>query len=492
MAAVLAGRRRADEGQFRQSSGRQFRSAGRALEAVHGRAHNSAMSGVLELGLKLPEPGSRHVRRALHAQLRAAILDGRLAAGLQLPASRTLATDLGLSRNTVTAVYDTLLSEGLITTRPGAGAFVGGRAAASAALREAPAAVRFDLRPGLPDSTSFPFDIWGRLTGRALRHFSRAPSGYREPAGHPSLREAIAGHLSFARGLACRAEDIVVTVGAQQAFDLIARTAAGRVVAVEDPGYPATRAAFAAAGAEVRAVPVDGEGLIVDALPAEAAVVCVTPAQQFPMGVAMSEARRAALLDVARRSGALVVEDDYGGEFRFEGPARPPLFAQDPARVAYVGTFSQSLLPALRIGFVVATSPLREALAEARALSDWHGPAIEHAALAAFIAEGHLARHVRRMRRVYAARRAAMLAALGGCEALEVVPSSAGLHVTARLKDGDAAAVATRALAAGLRVETLAPFAAERPTAQGFALGYGLIEAEEIPAAIGLLAEAIG
>lgn len=491
MTLVLADGGRVDEGQFRERSGRQFGSAGRALEAVHGHAHNSVMSGVLEPGLKLPEPGSRHLRRELHAQLRAAILDGRLAAGLQLPASRALATDLGLSRNTVTAVYDTLLSEGLITTRQGAGAFVTGGGAVSAARREAPAAVRFDLRPGLPDSTSFPFDIWGRLSGRALRQFSRAPSGYREPAGHPALREAIAGHLSFARGLACRAEDIVVTVGAQQAFDLIARTAAGRVVAVEDPGYPATRAAFAAAGAEVRAVPVDGEGLVVDTLPADVAVVCVTPAQQFPMGVAMSEARRAALLDVARRTGALVVEDDYGGEFRFGGPARPPLFAQDPARVAYVGTFSQSLLPALRIGFVVAPSPLCEALAEARALSDWHGPAIEHAALAAFIAEGHLARHVRRMRKVYAARRAAMLAALDECEALQVVPSSAGLHVTALLKDRDAAAVAARALAAGVRLETLAPFAAERPAAQGLALGYGLIEADEIAEAVVALAEIV-
>lgn len=451
------------------------------------------MSGVLELGLKLPAPGSRHVRRELHAQLREAILDGRLAAGLQLPASRALAADLGLSRNTVTAVYDTLLGEGLIEGRQGAGTFVAGAARVSAGARPAAGAVvRFDLRPGLPDSSGFPFDVWGRLSGRALRQFARAPSGYREPAGHPALREAIAGHLSFARGLACRAEDIVVTVGAQQAFDLIARTAAGRVVAVEDPGYPATRAAFAAAGALVRAVPVDADGLVVDALPADAAVVCVTPAQQFPMGVAMSQARRAALLDFARRTGALIVEDDYGGEFRFEGPARPPLFAEDPTRMAYVGTFSQSLLPALRIGFVVAPSPLREALAEARALSDWHGPAIEHATLAAFIAEGHLARHVRRMRKVYARRRAAMLAALAGCEALEVVPGAAGLHVTALLKRGDAAEVAGRALAAGVRGETLAPFAAERAAPQGFALGYGLIEADEIAAAVTALAEAIG
>jgi GntR family transcriptional regulator / MocR family aminotransferase len=451
------------------------------------------MSAVLELGLKLPEAGSRHVRRELHEQLRAAILCGRLAAGVQLPASRALAGDLGLSRNTVTAVYDLLLSEGLIASRPGAGTFVATAARTTTARREAQPPIRYDLRPGLPDSSSFPFDIWGRLTGRALRRFARASSGYREPAGHPALREAIAGHLSFARAIACDAEDIVVTVGAQQAFDLIARTMKpGAVVVVEDPGYPAARAAFAAAGAEVRAVPVDAKGLVVDALPRDATVVCVTPSQQFPLGMAMSEARRAALLAFAAERGAVIVEDDYGGEFRFGGSSSPPLFARGDGRVAYVGTFSQSLLPALRIGFVVAPPGLRTALAEARALSDWHGPAIEHATLAAFIAEGHLARHVRRMRKVYAARRAALLAALGRhVDLLDVVPGAAGLHVAVLLRGGDAKAVAARAAASGLKLETLASFAAERPAPAGFALGYGLIEADEIDAATATLVEAI-
>lgn len=450
------------------------------------------MSAVLELGLTLPEAGSRHVRRELHAQLRAAILCGRLAAGMQLPASRALAGGLGLSRNTVTAVYDLLLSEGLIASRPGAGTFVATAARTTTARRETATATRYDLRPGLPDSSSFPFDIWGRLTGRALRRFARASSGYREPAGHPALREAIAGHLSFARAIACDAEDIVVTVGAQQAFDLIARTMKlGAVVAVEDPGYPAARAAFAAAGADVRAVPVDAEGLVVDALPEDATVICATPSQQFPLGMAMSEARRAALLAFAAERDAVIVEDDYGGEFRFGGAASPPLFGRSD-RVAYVGTFSQSLLPALRIGFVVAPPALRTALAEARALSDWHGPAIEHATLADFIAEGHLARHVRRMRKVYAARRAAMLDALGRhADLLEVVPGSAGLHIAVLLREGDAQAVAIRAAGSGLKVETLGSFAAERPAPGGFALGYGLIEADEIEAAVAGLVEAI-
>lgn len=171
------------------------------------------------------------------------------------------------------------------------------------------------------------------------------------------------------------------------------------------PGYPSARAAFAAAGAEVRAVPVDREGLIVDCLPRDAAVICVTPSHQVPLGAPLSPRRREALLAFATQHDAIIVEDDYGGEFRFDGSPLGALHSLDRHdRVVYVGTFSQSLLPALRIGFMVAPRRMREALASAREHSDWHGPAIEHATLAAFIAEGHLARHVRRMRKVYADR----------------------------------------------------------------------------------------
>jgi GntR family transcriptional regulator/MocR family aminotransferase len=454
------------------------------------------MTAALELGLSLPDPGSRHVRRELHRQLRDAIAAGRLAPGLQLPASRALAQSLSLSRNTVMAVYDQLLSEGLIVTRPGAGAFVA--TAAAATLPGQPAAarpIRYDLRAGLPDTASFPFDIWGRLTGRTLRQFARASSGYRAPAGHPALRHAIAGHLSFARALACDPDEALVTVGAQQAFDLIARTLvtpARPVVVVEDPGYPANRAAFAAAGADVRAVPVDGEGLIVGALPTDAALICVTPAHAFPMGVPLSPRRRAALLDFAARHDALILEDDYGGEFRF-GPPLEPLRAAAPDRVLYVGTFSQSLLPALRIGFVLAPPAARAALVAARELTDWHGPAIEHGALAAFIAEGHLARHVRRMRKVYAQRRTALLAALAqhAGDLLEPLPAAAGLHVTVLARRPmDAAAVAACAAAAGVAVQDLSAFAADHDPPEGFVLGYGLIDAADLDAAVRELARA--
>lgn len=452
----------------------------------------------LELELKLPAAGSRDVRRSLHEQLRQAILAGRLAPGVQLPASRALAEQLGLSRNTVMAVYDMLLGEGCLVARAGAGTFVAPVALeAKAGGQPRPAeAVAYNLRPGRPDATRFPFDIWGRLTGRALRRYARDPAIYREPCGHPALREAIAGHLSFARAMACAPQDVIVTVGAQQAFDLVVRVLTPshrRVVAVEDPGYPAARAAFAAAGADVRPVPVDDEGLVVDALPPDAAMICVTPSQ-FPTGATLSPRRRQALLAFAAARDAVVVEDDYGGEFRFGGPPLDTLRTLDrDERVVYVGTFSQSLLPALRIGFVVAPGRFRAALTEARAHSDWHGPAIEHATLAAFIAEGHLARHVRRMRGVYAERRATLLNALArDCgDLLAPVAPAAGLQLAARLAEGfDAEAVVRQAALSDVAVESLSVFTAQGAPS-GLALGYGQIEAGRIDEAVALLAEAI-
>ena len=425
---------------------------------------------------------------------------------MQLPASRALAEQLGLSRNTVMAVYDLLLSEGQIVSRPGAGTFVAPSTPRPAAGErpsvrcETPdaAAIGYDFRPGLPDTASFPFDIWGRLSGRALRQFSRASAGYREPAGHPALREAIAGHLSFARHISCAPENVVVTVGAQQAFDLLARTlvtAARPIVAVEDPGYPATRVAFEAAGAQICAVPVDSEGLVVESLPKDAAVICVTPSQQFPMGAPMSPRRRQALLAFATERQAMIVEDDYGGEFWFGGRPLDSLRALDRhERVFYVGTFSKGLLPALRIGFVIAPDRALQALVAARQLSDWHGPAIEHATLAAFITEGHLARHIRRMRKTYAGRRIALLEALREhCSGLlEPLPTAAGLHVPVLLREPfDAQAVVARAARLGVAIESLSVFAVARPPPAGFALGYGQIEADRIDGGMRTLTEAI-
>lgn len=469
------------------------------------------MAGVLELALDLPPPGSRQIRRALHAQLRAAILDGRLAAGLQLPASRVLAERLGLSRNSVIAVYDLLLAEGYIESRPGAGSFV-----ARALPRPAPPAeagpapfklhpawrdahpltgfdspVPVDFRLGRAETRFFPLEIWTRLTSRSLRR----ATPYFGPDGHPALREAIAGHVSSTRAVACGADDIVVTAGAQSAFDLLARllvTPERPVVAMEDPGYTLVRALFAKAGARIAPVPVDDEGLMVERIPPEAAVIYVTPSHQFPTGRPMSLARRRQLLDLARRQEAVIIEDDYDSEFRFAGNPLDALQTLDrDGRVFYVATFSKSLFAALRLGFVVAPSWALDPLRAARQLTGLFGAPLEQETLAAFIAEGHLARHVRRMKKLYGERRLALQDALAlHCDGLlRPVPSLAGLHLAARF--GPAAKPERLAQLKGIAIDRLGRFALLPlpATEDGLAFGYGTVDVERIDGAVRTLAK---
>ena len=481
------------------------------------------MEPLFELALRLPAAGSRDLLRALHRQLRDAILDGRLQPGARLPATRALAQRLGVSRNTMLAAYDLLLSEGYLLARPGSGTFVAdtlpalrrGRAApkeAGAAPRRdprlvplnvpgadlaptlQPRAARDDFRVGLPDVGAFPFDIWRRLSDRALRRVARQTADYADPQGQGALREAIAAHVSFTRAVGCTADDIVVTAGAQQAFGLLARilVVPGRtVVAVEQLFYPSLREAMLAAGAKVVTVPTDDEGLCVDRIPPEARVVCVTPSHQFPTGVAMSPPRRAALLAFARARNAVLIEDDYDSEFRFAGRPLDALQTLDRAgSVFYVGTFSKSLFPALRLGFVVAPPWARAALVRARELADWHGPVLGQEALAAFIAEGHLARHIRRMRKLYGARRSALLDALArhGAGRLEAIPSDAGLHLSAWLHGGARDhAVVERAAGAGITLPPLSRFALDPQAPEapnGLAFGFGLIAEPQIDGAI--------
>ncbi|AGW92618.1 DNA-binding protein [Ralstonia pickettii DTP0602] len=470
----------------------------------------------------MPPRGSRQRLQALHRQLRTAIVDGRLAAGLQLPSSRELAATLGIARNTVLAAYDLLLSEGYIDTRPGGGTFVAAVARAPVRpeatpqpgadrrtqlnpLWRDPAVIRmtpgtrftYDFVLGLPDKTAFPFDVWRRLSARALRGLSRAPAGYAEPEGRPLLREAIASHVSFARAVACGADDVVVTSGAQQAFDLIARvlvTPGKTVVAVEDPGYPPLRHAFAAAGARLVPVPVDDEGMQVDHLPAGARVICVTPSHQFPLGATLSLARRRALLAFARRHGAVVVEDDYDGEFHHGGRPLDALQTLDQDQLVwYVGTFSKSLFPGLRLGYAVVPPWARDAVVAARQYTDWHSALLAQDTLAAFMAEGHLARHIRKMRATYTGRHDAVLAALARhCAGrLAPLPADAGLHLAARLhpQAGDARALAQAAAAAGIRVLPLGELALTPGRgADALGFGFGMIRAERVDAAIRRLA----
>jgi GntR family transcriptional regulator/MocR family aminotransferase len=478
-----------------------------------------AARNLFELTLDLPPKSSRNVLRALHEQLRVAILDGRFAAGLQLPASRALAERLGLSRNTVVAAYDLLLSEGYIVTHPGSGTFVA--AVARGKKQSAPSEVAdarlnavwrnatpfaslrknnvlYDFRTGIPDTSRFPFEIWRRLHNRSLREIARSQPLYGDAAGDAALREAIANHVSFTRAVACDSQNIVVTAGAQQAFDLLARvlvTPGKTVVAVEHPGYRSTRAVFASAGAIIKPVPVDEEGIVVAHIPHDARVICVTPSHQFPMGVPMSPARRSALLRFASEHHAVIVEDDYDGEFRFEGRPLDALQTLDDSEsVFYVGTFSKSLFPGLRQGFLVAPRWSIKALSCARQLCDWHAPIIDQRTLAAFIGEGHLARHVRRMRKVYEERRRALRAALARHCGGELVPfpSFAGLHLSVRVNGSvDPALAVARAAQLGIAMDSFSRYAAMDSVPRGLIFGYSLIKDAQIDAAAQKVAEAL-
>ncbi len=477
------------------------------------------MSVVLELDLVVPRKGSRVRLRELHRQLRDAIVSGRLKPGAKLPPSRQLAASLGISRNTAVALYDLLLGEGYLLARPRRGTFVANaisrstprstksitevapalvRRAARAARRISPiesTPIDFDFRLGIPDTTSFPFADWKRLSNRSIQSLAKGPAGYSSADGSQSLRAAIANHVAFARAVACDADDIVVTNGAQQAFDLIARVLVERsktVVAVEDPGYHAIRGSFAAAGAKLCPVPVDAEGIRVDRIPRETQVICVTPSHQFPTGVCMSLERRRELLDFARKRGAVIIEDDYDSEFRYGGRPLDALQTLDSSGiVVYVGTFSKCLFPSLRTGFAVAPPWLRASLVATRQVSDWHGSVLMEMTLAAFISGGHLARHIRRMRKIYVERRIHLLAALErDCQTwLEPIPHEGGLHLAVRLKSGKSARViAVKARDRGIAIDWLSRYRTAKRGVDGLAFGFGSCPTNQIDRAIERLA----
>lgn len=416
------------------------------------------------------------LQEQLAVHFRAAVLDGRLKPGAQLPSTRALAAEAGVSRQTAVLAYERLAAEGYVEGRAGAGMFVPtvlpeallqvGRPAAAVAP-DAPAgslSVRGRdiaalpitparrgpglLTPGLPAFDAFPFEVWGQLSARLWRDRPTAEVlGYMEPAGHLPLREAIAAHLGAARGLACTAEEVLVTAGSQQGIALAARLLLdpGDEAWVEDPAYVSGRSALAANGARLVPVPVDAEGLDVaagEAAAPSARLALVTPSHQYPLGVTLSLRRRLALLDWAERTCAWIVEDDYDGDFRYAGRPLQPLRAlprPGAARVVYVGTFAKVLAPGLRLGYVVVPRALAGAFATARALADRQSAGPEQAILAAFIADGHLAQHLRRMRVLYAERRAALLDALaaGASDlfAWETEGPQAGLHLAARFRD---------------------------------------------------------
>jgi GntR family transcriptional regulator / MocR family aminotransferase len=438
----------------------------------------------------------RTVSGPLHLQiatrLRAAITAGVLVPGARLPSARSLAGQLGVARGTVDAGYAVLIGEGVVVPRGSSGTIVSPELAARAAppaQRRMPFAARraetpgppLPFRMGLPALDAFPRKLWTSLTVRAARAVGPEALGQLDPTGWRPLREAIAAYLGVSRGILCTADQVLVTAGFQGALALVARVLLrpGDAVWVEDPGYPFARQALEAAGATLVPVRVDREGMRVPAgviAAPRARLAVVTPTHQSPLGVALSLPRRLALLAWAADAGAWALEDDYDSEFRYTGHPLPALKSLDRGgRVLYAGSFSKVLFPALRLGYLVVPDELSDAFARAARLWSFGLPSLEQRVVAALMAEGHFARHLRRMRSLYAVRRDALAAALtstfGDQVSLEL--EAGGMHLLARFPGAaDDGTLARRAAAAGLAPVALSSLALAHDSGQGLLLSF--------------------
>jgi GntR family transcriptional regulator / MocR family aminotransferase len=450
---------------------------------------------------------SRHqtLTNWLYGELRAAILDGRLTPGARLPASRDFARQYELSRGTVVSVLERLQAEGYVSSRVGFGTWVNCveaprpprpattmpayiRSVISTYKRSQPWIDRAfvegsrPFRIGVPAINEFPSEVWGRIAADRGRKFRAWLKKEADRRGYRPLREAIAEYLRTSRGVRCTAEQIVIVSGIQQALDLLARLLLNKSdpIWMEDPGYFGARIAFESVGARMIAVPVNDEGLSVSAgikICPDAKGAYVTPAHQFPLGVTMSLERRMALLSWASRAGAFVIEDDYDSEYRFEGPPVPSLQSLDNhSSVLFIGSFSKTLFPALRVGYVVLPAPLIDLFLGFRYRTDFRNSSFDQAVLCDFIVDGHLARHLRRMRNLYAERLTTLMEGarqyLGGL--LEISNVRAGLYTIGYLRNGMPSRRAEE-LAAAQGVEVLAVdrFTLRRPDPHALVLGFG-------------------
>lgn len=492
------------------------------------------------LALALDRGAEASLQQQLYDQVRAIILAGGLAPGSRLPSSRALADELGCSRNTVVSAFDQLLSEGYLEGHAGSGTFVsrvlpedllglppaaprGGRASpappaepprlsargrALVGLRRRQHGPERAFMPGVPETDEFPFDVWTRLHSRLWRHPSATLLRLGAPAGLQALRQAIARYLATFRGLACDWQQVIITSGAQQALDLMIQLLLepGDAVWIEEPGYPGLRGPLIAAGARPVPVPLDGEGLVVEQgrhLGPAARAAIVTPTHHYPLGTTLSLARRLELLEWARDSGAWILEDDYDSEYRYAGRPLASLLGlasgrEEAGRVIYIGSFSKVLFPSLRVGYLVVPENLVDAVSAAQGALGAQPTAVIQPVLAAFIEEGHFATHVRRMRRLYAARQAALVTAaerhLG--DYLSVAPDDAGLHLMAWLTPAVAEGLGDRgaaevAAAAGIAVSPLCDYFTGLPDRQGLLLGYAAVPEDEIERGARRLAEAL-
>jgi GntR family transcriptional regulator/MocR family aminotransferase len=410
------------------------------------------------------------LHRQIYEEWRRAILSGRFAVGERVPSTRDLAATLSVSRSTVTVAYEQLLAEGYLASRPGSGTFVspdlpreptGKRPTGGAAVSGTPpvrlsrygASLREDFRypeagPGVvhfslwrPDLAYFPFPLWRKLLGHHVRAGAPAIFDYAaNAAGYEPLRREIATYVARSRAVHCKPEQVIIVNGSHQGLDLSARLLLepGDTVAFEEPGYSGARRIFNAYGARIAPAAVDGHGIVPSAADRTARLIYVTPSHQFPTGVALSLGRRLELIESARRAGAIIVEDDYDSEYRYSGPPLPSLQGlAGGSTVVYAGTFSKVMFPALRIGFLVVPPQLASAFERAKWLADRQTPSLEQAALADFLRERHLDRHIRRMRRIYGHRREALIEALDrhfGSD-VTVTGDPAGMHVLVRFHD---------------------------------------------------------
>ncbi len=474
------------------------------------------------------------LNRQLYQVIREAILQQMLAVGMQLPSSRELARELGLSRNTVMFAYEQLIAEGYLETRPGAGSFVADttpshvtecvkkKPAPLPASSEFPSLSRRGKQvmaqvgvseqqwgafmPGVPDVSHFPYKIWSRLHNKVWRRARIELLSYSQAGGFLPLRTAIADYLRLARSVNCRAENVLITSGIHQSIDLIAKLLgdAGQRAWVEDPGYWGTRSVLHALDMECVPIPVDDEGMnfanqlaVSDGTAPK--LIFVTPSHQYPTGVTMSLARRRQLVEYAQAHGAWVVEDDYDSEFRFGGRPLASLQGMDSQqRVLYMGTFSKTLFPGLRTGFLVVPPALADVFATALSELYRGGHLFTQAVLSDFINEGHFASHVRRMRQLYSERRLCLQREIHAHfgERFAIQGGDAGLHLALRLADDcDDVRLSELALQTGIIARPLSGYylhsTALAQRQRGLMLGYAYVPTEEIPAAFAKLAQVI-
>ena len=474
------------------------------------------------LHVPLDRSSATPIHRQIYEGFRRAILDGLLRPGQRVPSTRALALDLDVSRLPVLTAYDQLLHEGYLEGRVGSGTYVSaavpddllappaaanGKAPLHPARRSAhPPPTRDEgglgpFRMSLPALDQFPHAAWARLVARRAHALTHAEMAYGDPAGSVPLRLAIAEHVRAARAVRCEVDQVLIVSGSQAALRLAGAVllGPGDRVAVEEPGSPLARAALGASGAEVVSVPVDEEGMSVASLrrrEARVRAAYVTPSHQYPLGMSMTAARRFALLDWAARREAWLLEDDYDSEYRYVSRPLGALQGMDAHdRVVYIGTFSKVLFPAVRVGYLVVPPALRQRFLDAREVFDLFSPTLYQLALAEFLREGHFARHLRRMRGVYLARRDALLTGLARhCgDRLTVLNADAGLHVAVLLSGGLDDEDIVRSMAArGLTATALSTCYAGAARRSGLLLGFGGSTERRLLEATRVLAEVLG